>query len=152
MTDCKGDGSCFEQCCCICFEDDECEVPSELCTCGHREHANNLLEGEYCQYECPHGCKLVECHNFRLCGKKEPQWFLNCYHGMCHQCTIMIGKIKFMDTKDDCPICMENKNMIEVCCGKHHVCLDCWLTLSNTKDSPIPLSCPLCRKSIWKYE
>jgi hypothetical protein len=148
MSSCEGFGTCFEQCCCTCFEDDDCEIPMEVCTCGHRAHTN-LLEGEYCQTECSHGCKLVECHNFKLCGKKEPKWFLNCHNGMCLHCAVMIGRIKFLDEKDDCPICMETKDVIQVSCGKHKVCVECWKQLSETPGRPVPLRCPMCRESIW---
>ena len=148
---CIGDGTCFQQCCCICYEDEECEVPSEFCACGHRKHTD-LFEGEYCQDECPHNCKLVECHNFKLCGRKRPKWYLSCHNGMCMDCAVMIGRIKFLDEKEDCPICMEHKEVIQVSCGKHNVCIDCWKQLSETPDRPIPLRCPLCRESIWNWK
>lgn len=146
---CTGDGTCFNQCCCICFEDEACEISSETCVCGHRDHTN-LLNGEYCQEKCHHNCNLIECHNFRMCGVKEPHWLLNCNNGMCHECAVMIGRIKFLDIEDECPICLETKDMIQISCGKHNVCLDCWKKASATPDRPIPLSCPLCRESIWK--
>jgi hypothetical protein len=59
----------------------------------------------------------------------------------------MVGKIEFLDEKEECPICMEHKDMIQVSCGKHNVCLDCWKKMSKTE---APLRCPLCRESIWK--
>jgi hypothetical protein len=86
-----------------------------------------------------------------MCGQKRPQWLLDYDYGMCKDCAIMIGRIKFLDEKDDCPICMENKDMIEISCGKHKVCLDCWKQMSETPDRPSPLTCPLCRESIWKW-
>jgi hypothetical protein len=87
-----------------------------------------------------------------MCEQKRPQNILDCHNGMCSDCAIMIGKIKFLDEKDDCPICMENKDMIEISCGNHKVCLDCWKQMSETPDRPIPLTCPLCRESIWKWK
>lgn len=148
MSDCNG--QCFHQCCCICFEDEDCEVPSVECVCGHREHTN-LVEG-YCQDECPSKCVLVECHNFKLCGNKHPQWFLWCHNGMCLDCAVMLGKLKFLEEQDDCPICMERKDMILISCEKHKVCIDCWKHMSETPDRPIPLTCPLCRESIWAWK
>lgn len=156
MPSCNGRGSCIQQCICCCYEDEEYEVPSEACSCGHRNHTH-LIGGTtvydiYCKKDCPHNCQLVECHNFRLCGKKDPQELLDCHNGMCSDCAIMIGKIKFLNEKDDCPICMENKDMIQISCEKHKVCLDCWKQMSETENRPIPLTCPLCRESIWIWK
>lgn len=156
MSSCKGRGSCFQQCSCGCYEDEEYEIPSVECNCGHRNHTH-ILGGNtecdiYCQTECPYKCKLVECHNFRLCGKKYPQELLDCHNGMCSDCAIMLGKIKFLDIKDDCPVCMENKDMIQISCDKHTLCLECWTKMSITENRPIPLSCPMCRENIWKWK
>ena len=155
MAQCTGLGECFIQCVCSCY-DEECMIPSEICTCGHRDH-EKFIGGDsefdiYCKEECPYNCKLIECHNYKLCNKKLPQQELYCHNGMCSDCAINIGKIKFLETKDECPICMENKDMIEITCGKHKVCLDCWKQISETPDRPIPLTCPLCRESIWKWK
>ena len=154
MSSCSGWGSCIQQCCCTCFEDEECEVPSEVCTCGHRDHPK-IIGGPtecdlYCKNECPHNCELTECHNFRFCGLKQPKLVLDCHNGMCHHCAVMIGRIKFLDTEGECPICLETKDMIQVSCGKHNLCIDCWKQASETPGRPIPLTCPLCRESIWK--
>lgn len=146
MSACIGTGSCIQQCCCIC--DDE----SEVCTCGHRDHIKQVAGGDiYCQIPCKHNCTLVECHNFKFCGKKLPLQVLNVYNGMCPNCAVMLGKLTFLEEKGDCPICLDNKDMIVISCGKHNVCMDCWKTLSETENIPIPLTCPLCRESIWKW-
>jgi hypothetical protein len=151
---CNGRGSCIRQCGCQCYDDEEYEVPSNVCRCDCRNHTH-LIGGTtefdvYSQIVCPHKCKLVECHNFKFCGQKRPQWLLDCDGNMCKDCAIMIGRIKFLHEKDDCPICMENKDMIQISCGKHTVCLDCWKQMSETEGRPHPLTCPLCRESIWK--
>lgn len=155
MASCTGRGSCFQQCCCICYDNND-EIPSEECSCGHRNHAHiiggNLESDIYCQKECPYKCKLVECHNFRLCGKKYPQHILDVHNGMCTNCAIMLGKITFLDKKDDCPICMENKDMIQISCEKHNLCIDCWKQMSEIENNTVPLSCPMCRESIWKWK
>lgn len=124
MPSCEGRGECIQQ-------------------CSHRGHNG------YCKSECPHNCKLIECHNYRLCGAKHPQRFLDCHNGMCLNCAIMFGRIKFLDKKDECPICLINKDMIEVNCKKHRFCLDCWKNWSETSKET-PLRCPLCRNPIWK--
>ena len=145
MLSCRGRGSCIQQCICECDD--------EECSCCHRNHIK-LIGGDsvyqkYCNISCPHKCELVECHNYRMCGQKRPQILLDCNNGMCNDCAIMIGRIKFLDEKDDCPICLVNKDMIEISCGKHKACLDCWKTWSET-NTKHPLTCPLCRNSIWK--
>jgi hypothetical protein len=150
---CNGYGYCILQCVCSCYDDEESEIPSENCICGHREHPK-LIGGDtcfnvYCKEECRFNCQLIECYNFRICKQKTPQWLLYAHNGMCTYCAINLGKIRFLETKDDCPICMENKDMIEISCEKHKVCLDCWKQLSESQTC-IPMKCPLCRESIWK--
>ena len=103
----------------------------------------------YCKRECSHNCGLVECYNYKICGQKRPQILLNSHNRMCIDCAILLGKIKSLDETGDCPMCLENKNMIEISCGKHKVCLECWKNWSNTS-TQTPLTCPLCRESIWK--
>lgn len=152
MSSCSGNGGCLPQCFCECFDDEDCEIPSSVCSCGHRDHPK-LIGGTteydvYCKSECSHKCQLVKCRNYRMCSQKRPQWELDCDDGMCNECAVMIGRIKFLDVKGDCPICLDNKDMIEISCGKHNVCLDCWKEWSNT--SKPPLRCFLCRESIWK--
>jgi len=157
MSSCQGYGSCIQQCCCTCYEDEDHDIPSEICTCGHRNHTK-LVGGKtecdmYCKTEeCPYNCQLVECHNFRLCGKKYPQEILFVHNGMCSDCAIMIGKITFLDIQDECPICFETKDMIQVSCGKHKFCIDCWKQTSETENRPCPLTCPMCRESIWAWK
>lgn len=152
MLSCKGRGNCIQQCACICY-DEESDILSKICSCGHRNHTT-FNGGEsacqiYCKKYCLHKCELVECHNYKLCNQKRPQNVLDCHNGMCIDCFLMIGRIKFLDEKDDCPICLVNKDMIEITCEKHKVCIECWKNWSETS-TQIPLACPLCRKPIWK--
>ncbi len=153
MNSCNGRGFCFQQCGCYCYNDDD--TPSEICTCGHRNHTT-IIGGNtdcdiYCKRDCSYNCNLVECHNFRLCGKKQPQHILDCNNSMCINCAVTIGKIKNLNITDICPVCMENKDMIQISCDKHNLCIDCWVRMSDIENS-IPLSCPLCRESIWKWK
>lgn len=155
MSNCEGRGDCIQHCVCGCYDDEENNIYSEICTCSHRNHVK-LIGGNsecqiYCKSECPYNCELIECHNYRMCGQKRPQHLLDVYNGMCIDCFIGIGRIAFLEKKDDCPICMENKDMILVCCGKHSVCLDCWKKMSESVNWDVNcLSCPMCRKGIWK--
>jgi len=154
MSVCNGRGDCIKQCGCGCYDDEECEVPSAVCTCGHRDHAKlvggpNVETDVYCKPDCVHNCQLVECHNYKFCGIKLPQWVLDCHRGMCSDCAVNYGRIKFLTVKDDCPVCLVNKDMIEISCEKHKICLECWQQWSETSNQ-IPLTCPLCRESIWK--
>jgi Zinc finger, C3HC4 type (RING finger) len=120
MSACKGDGTCIEQ----------------------------IDIDKYSNIACSYNCQLVECHNYKLCGRKLPQWVVNCHNGMCVDCAVMIGKIKFLHEKNECPICLANKDMIELTC-KHKTCLECWINWSETKTNH-PLTCPICRHPIWK--
>lgn len=151
MASCHGRGDCIQQCVCSCYDDED--VSSEVCTCGHRNHTKFIGGGSeyeiYCKTACTHNCELIECNNFRMCGQKRPQLLLDSHNGMCMDCAIMIGRIKFLDEKGDCPICLVKKDMIEISCGKHKVCLECWKNWSETSNQS-PLTCPLCRNPIWK--
>lgn len=140
---CDGDGSCFSQCICICDEEFECD-------CGHRYHKSTYAGSEFntfCQKPCTYNCELKPCHNYRLCGQKRPAWILDCDNGMCLDCAMFLGKLTFLDVKAECPICSEEKYMVGIHCKKHNVCLDCWLDWSL---ETTPLTCPMCRKSIWE--
>jgi hypothetical protein len=146
----------------MCYDDEEETVPSAVCRCGHRSHTKIVggtqWDDIYCREECGANCQLVECHNFRLCGRKEPELVINAHGGMCSECAVMIGKITFLDKNDDCPICLENKEVVQISCGKHAVCLDCWKEMSSWRDTSeeeknrsYPLRCPICRESIYKW-
>lgn len=149
MDICDGYGRCIYQCGCECFDDEECEIQSEICNCEHKNHIK-IAEG-YCRKECIHNCTLVECHNFKFCGSMRPKGILCCHNGMCMNCAVSIGKITFLNEKDECPICQDTKDLIEISCKKHKFCLDCWIKWSeNIKKSP--LTCPLCSESIWKWK
>jgi Ring finger domain len=116
--------------------------------CGNGECLKQVKMNVYSRTNCSHNCNLIECHNFKLCKQKRPQWVLDCDNGMCKYCAIIIGRIKFLDKKDDCSICIEYKDMIEVNCG-HTFCIECWKHLSESEHTSHPLKCPLCRKTIW---
>lgn len=153
MSSCRGRGDCIKQCGCICYDDEECEIISEICKCGHRYH-DKMIGGNsdcqlYCKDTCSYNCELVECHNYRICKQKLPQILLDCHNNMCIDCAINIGKITFLNKNDTCPICLNDKEVIQISCGKHTFCFDCW---KNWSENSIvsPLSCPLCRKSIWE--
>ena len=101
MSHCEGRGDCIQQCYCGCYEDEENDILSEFCSCGHRNHTKLIGEDSehqiYCKTDCLHNCELVECHNYRMCGQKRPQLLLDSHNGMCMNCAIMIGRIKFID-------------------------------------------------------
>lgn len=142
MSSCNGKGMCIGQAGEECYEGN--------CDSLHLTSGINQ-EDLYCRSNCSHNCQLVECHNFKLCGNKLPQILLDCHNGMCLNCAIEIGKIRFIGEIDDCPVCIDEKEMIEICCGKHKLCLDCWKKMSETGDHCNgPLACPLCREPIYK--
>lgn len=156
-NECKGDGTCLNQCCgCMCFEDEECEIQSEICTCPHSTCV--ILDGgptecdKYCNSNipCPHNCKLVKCELYDICGISEQQWMLNAHEGHCIQCHISYGRIRKTDKTEDCPVCMDSKLMYSLRC-KHKICWDCWKKMCDTTDVKNfkVTSCPLCRKKKW---
>lgn len=118
MSGCQGEGSCMTQ----------------------------VTLTRYSNNSCPHNCQVVECHNFKMCSQKRPKWVLDCHNGMCMDCAINYGKLKFLTENNDCPICLNKKDSVELTC-LHKVCLDCWKKWSEKSQAPV--SCPLCRKKIW---
>lgn len=42
INECPGPSSIM--CCCFCYDDEEHNIPSEICRCGHREHWNSIGE------------------------------------------------------------------------------------------------------------
>ena len=81
MTAYKGRGSCFTQCICECFDNDDYTVTSKICVFNHHEHVQSI-EGDdndilYCQEESIHNCQLIECYNYNICGRKRSQEILD---------------------------------------------------------------------------
>jgi hypothetical protein len=139
MTSCDRTGECLIQCECECYNEETYEQ-NEICSCGHREHNG------YCPSYC---CLPIECRNYKYCKEIQPQWVSNCHNGMCMNCAVQLGRHKTTNTLDDCPVCLENKNMLILKCN-HKVCNDCWFTITKKGfgnedvDEYKPL-CPLCR-------
>ena len=52
MESCNGRGSCIQQCSFSCYEDEDCEVPSEVCSCGHRNHTYLIGGTTECDVYC----------------------------------------------------------------------------------------------------
>lgn len=156
MSVCQGRGECFQQCCCSCYDDAEYEIPSAICSCGHRNH-EKLIGGEgecdiYCQTDCPHTCVLIECKHYKHCGGKYPEWYLDCHRGKDVNCDMI--PFDFLDEKDECPVCYDEKYMVKMKCN-HTVCLQCLYAIYKTTDDTNELTnmndtskCPLCRAEI----
>lgn len=158
MTTCNGRGECITFCYCglygcICWthncEDDNCMVNKCLYNCGHHSGAPGPQMkwfrqcGVYGNNACPNKCDIVECHNYKFCGQKRPQVLLDYGDGICPECFDMIGKIKFLNEKAECPKCHINKDIIEISCKNHKACLDCWKAwFMVCEKSPLP--CILC--------
>jgi hypothetical protein len=158
MTSCSGYGDCLRQCWCECFDDEEFDIPSAVCTCihGNKDHQKLIGGGSdcdvWCKSDCIHNCQLVPCHNYQMCGTKLPQWLLYCDSGMCRGCAVTMGKLTFLEDPSECPVCIQEKsNMVKISCGKHALCLDCWRGWTEAKTT-VPLTCPFCRESIWKWK
>ena len=142
MSVCQGRGECFRQC--ICF----CDV--EPCTCAHARHqkvsGGEEFTSKFCHKVCQHNCKLAPCKNYTLCKQSRPQHLLDCYNGMCLDCAVYYGKLRY-ERRGDCPVCFEPKDLVESVCGKHNICLDCWKRWTDYSTGPT--LCPICHQSIW---
>ena len=157
MSSCSGDGGCLKYCDCKCYDDEEMEVPSENCRCGHREHRDDHPKfysgGEendvFCREDCSHNCELIKCRFYELCNTKAQKYYLNIRDGMCGLCHYKYGTITETDEIADCPICYDDKYMILTKCN-HKFCLDCWKgsceAVQNVSSASV---CPLCRTSKW---
>lgn len=139
---CSGDGSCFENCWCYCYEDDyNMLIQCKICECGHRSHAGNCPPKKQCIYNC----KLIECENFLFCGEKMPKWKWFEYQGLCINCSTYVGKLLFINITAECTICTDVKKLIQLSCG-HRLCSDCWKTICDSTKRIA--CCPFCRKGI----
>jgi hypothetical protein len=139
MNSCNKNGECLIQCECECYNEQTGEY-NELCTCSHREHNG------YCPSNC---CIPIECIG---CKCKLPKWEADCHYNKCMNCAVQFGRHKITTTTDDCPICLENKNIIVLKCN-HSVCNECWYNITKRgfgEDDYNPL-CPICRNlNDWK--
>ena len=93
-------------------------------------------------------CVLYACHNFQHCQRKVPYFLWRMNQEMCLSCAIHLGKLYFEKKIGDCPICLEPKELVGVCCQKHSYCLSCWLKHCQINTG----FCPLCRESIWAWK
>ena len=150
MSSCSGDGSCFEHCFCMCY-DLETDEDHLVCTCGHRIHVDR-----YCrQSPCPYNCVFMKCKNFDNCGISMPKWDMMNHPGgvlgLCFNCWAYKGELKRTSEPQECPICCEEKILVELQChSTHKICFECWNKTIDAKKAPS--SCPICRKRIggWK--
>jgi len=151
MTECTGNGKCFELCECICY-DIETDIDHEVCSCGHRSH--NV---RFCRKgPCVHNCEFIKCKNFNICKTSSPKWYIDEHPGsgvgLCFNCWAYRGKMRNVEEPADCGICYENKILIELDCHPtHKLCLECWDKTIDSK--PYPSRCPICRKALgsWKF-
>ena len=145
--ECRGRGECLKQCVCFCDADGN----TNTCSCGHSAHVKlsggDTYTSKYCKMPCKHECILAPCNNFTICKQKRPQMLLDCNNGMCLDCSIEYRKLRF-ERRGDCPVCLEPKNLVEVVCGKHTICLDClkrWAEYTK-----LPTTCPICSQTVPK--
>ena len=143
MSECHG--HCFSHCSCDCEEN--------TCRCGHRFHekivAGPLDTDIYCkdtQATC--SCSLIRCHNYQYCKRSMPSFFINMNNGMCIYCAVYMGKLYFDKKNEQCPICLETKEVVTISCQKHSFCLECW---KKYTEANITVTCPLCRENIWSW-
>jgi hypothetical protein len=144
---CTGDGRCFTQCYCICYNKDTDE-DHPICICGHRTHGT-----EYCRKEpCIYKCRYIQCKNFVICGISMPKWSMEQIPvgNMCFNCWAYRGNMEASQI-EECIICnMEKQVIVLQCHSTHKICLECWDKATHSKK--YPSTCPFCRKDIggWK--
>ena len=131
MTTCNKNGECLQQCYCTCYNK-QTYIYNEICNCGQREH-----EG-YLPSNC---CYTQECRNYKFCKQKRPKWLLNINNNLCSNCAFKLGPHKITELMDECPVCLEKKNLIILDCN-HSICNECWYKTTIKINKPI---CPLCR-------
>ena len=150
MANCQGDGSCYKDCLCYCY-DSETDEDYEVCSCGHRSH--NV---KYCRKDaCVHNCDFIKCKNFQICGISTPEWSMAQHPGgelgLCRNCWAYRGELKQTSEPEECIICFEDKIVVELSCHPtHKMCIECWEKNIDSKN--FPSKCPICRKVIgaWK--
>jgi len=125
---CDGLGECITQCGCGCYDDEECNIPSEICICEHKDHKVRFVGGttdmdNYCRIDCDRDCKLKPCPNYQLCGRSLPEWVLLCHEDLCPDCAMTIGEVKFHNKISECPICLEDG--VVIACKKNRACMEC---------------------------
>jgi len=130
---CFGNGKCLIPCECTCFNKTKNKF-FDICICGHKNHNG------YCPSDC---CILIECRNHKKCETKLPQWIINCHKGLCDTCSVQMGSHTYLNSVEECNICLEWKQMIKLQCN-HHICNDCWYDITLDSNEEYVL-CPFCR-------
>ena len=110
------------------------------------------IPGTYIYYKFNNtcDCELKKCPNFILCETYVPEETLDCYYGLCYQCSIaykLCGKGKgtlkvFENTK--CAHCEKNTKCIEQSYCNDILCLECF-KFAHMK--PGNGECPVCKMS-----
>jgi hypothetical protein len=102
QTICKGDGSCLEQ----------------------TDYRN--VYKKYENVSCNHSCQSIQCPNYLVCERLEPQWVLWCHKGTCMNCAVTFhGYLQFQENIE-CPICTETSMCVKGLKCSHYICVDCF--------------------------
>ena len=80
-------------CPCKCYD----ETTYAECRCKHRSHKHR---GYYSD-------TMVECRNHKYCNMKHPEWV-----SLCNICVIQMGNHTPTNRMEDCPVCLDHKNMM----------------------------------------
>lgn len=86
----------------------------------------------------------VRCKNFQFCSQEHSEHIIQQYGGYCYNCATSVGPLKFKENKEECPICLEEKELVGVFCGRHEICISCWIRIIETD-----AKCPFCRKHLF---
>lgn len=79
---------------------------------------------------CLYNCEKIKCKNYILCNNSEPKWACDLNDGLCNNCNINYGKWKNGKIPTIlnayCPICMEEKESVQLKNCTHSLCVDCY--------------------------
>jgi hypothetical protein len=164
-NNCQGDGRCFIKC--NCFGIYNQPPAHELTRCQCAFSKSNDRENEKYGFRrlspCPFNCMLKKCRFYNHCNKKAPQWILNTHDKQdinCGMGNTMFDNQTFLQIKAECPVCYDNKYMIQFGC-RHTLCFECmWAVydsqmqanqthiLQDQFDKQSNVVCPLCRDTL----
>jgi len=102
------------------------EVRKEKCygMCLKNTHYINHF---YRSEDCGENCQPIKCPNYKLCGKAESFSNFDCHSSRCIYCNQSFGcNLTFIEKKEECPICLEDKDLFIRWQCEHDLCVECF--------------------------
>ena len=104
-----------------------------------------------CSGFCGEGqCTCVRCPNFLICHSTGPVDYFQCHGGLCVQCAMMLGYMRFRAAQDECCVCYDDNNTqakFRKC--QHWCCVECMRRIMFGPEEyyhldPSRFGCPPC--------